>query len=97
MRVQRSENARGTYSPKPDIVGWYSRDAAQPYTTEPMIVVAAHRVIHKLEKRVEHWRRAPDGRSKESLPADGNVLRLEAVLFEIDVETIYDGLVLGNG
>jgi len=122
MRVQRSDNDRGTYSPKPDIVGWCSRDAAQHFTTEPMIVVEVlspstedhdrerklpfyralptlrHIVfIHKLEKRVEHWRRAPDGWSKESLPADGNMLRLEAILLEIDLETIYDGVIFGDG
>ena len=122
MRVQRSDDERGTYSRKPDIVGWCSRDGAQHYTTEPMIVVEVlspstedhdrerklpfyralptlrHFVfILKPEKRVEHWRRAPDGWSKESLPTDGNVLRLEAVLLEIDPETIYDGLTFRNG
>jgi hypothetical protein len=44
---------------------------------------------------------APDGWSKESLPTDGTVLRLEAVLFEIDLEFIYlesfyHGVTFGN-
>ena len=121
MRVQRSGGQRGTYSPKPDILGWCSRDDAQRYTTEPMIVVEVlspstedhdrerelpfykalptlrHIVfIHKSELRVEHWRRSPDGWSKETLPADGTVLRLEAALFEIDLKATYDGVAFGN-
>jgi Uma2 family endonuclease len=121
MRVQRSDDERGTYSPKPDIVGWCSRNDAQRYTTEPMVVVEVlspgtedhdrerklpfykalptlrHIVfIHKTEMRVEHWRRSPDGWSKEILPTDAKVLRLEAALFEIDLETIYEGVVFGS-
>ena len=122
MPVQRSDDERGTWSPKPDIVGWCSRDDARRYTTEPTIVVEVlspstedhdrerklpfykalptlrHIVfIHKSEMRVEHWRRSPDGWSKETLPTDGNMLRLEAVLFETGLDVIYDGVIFGNG
>ena len=118
MRIQRSGGDNGTYSPKPEIVGWCSSNDALRYTMEPMIVVEVlssstedhdrdlklpfykamptlrHIVyIHKDEMRVEHWRRSPDGWSKEILPADGSVLRLESALFEIDLKMIYDGIV----
>jgi Uma2 family endonuclease len=117
MRVQRSDDERGTYSPKPDIVAWCSRNDAKRYATEPMIVVEVlsrstedhdrdrkmpfykalptlrHIVfVHKAEMRVEHWRRAPEGWVKEILPTDGDVLRLDAAMFEVGLNAIYDGI-----
>ncbi len=48
--------------------------------------------VHKAEMRVEHWRRAPEGWVKEILPTDGDVLRLDAAMFEVGLNAIYDGI-----
>jgi Uma2 family endonuclease len=121
VRVQVSDDVRGTYAPKPDVMVYCGlSDGRRNYATMPMLIVEVlspstmdhdrgaklrfyktslptlrhFALVYQDQPRVELYDRVPEGWDVTILTRATDVLRFAALLFEMPLSAVYEGLAL---
>ena len=117
MRVQRSDNARAIYKPRPDLLVRCGAGSTRNYVTDPLVVIEVlspstinldrgeklrfyqnlptlvhYVLVYQDQMRVEHYAKRDVGWMFETLTATSDYLDLDAIGFQIALESIYVGV-----